>query len=92
MTNELDVDPAGLYAGALSSEATAADLIGGTLTRSTNTQHSAIGVGAVNAALARMQVQQSARIVRQAGAMSIGAADYASTDTDGAQAITTVLV
>ncbi|CDO08069.1 hypothetical protein C1S82_18405 [Mycolicibacterium cosmeticum] len=92
MTGELILDTGGLNAGAARSEATAASLIGTTFTMSMNSQPSAGGVAAVNAALSAVQGRQSTRITGQAGDMTTGAAAYTKTDTDGSGAITAVSV
>ena len=85
MSGELNVDVGGLHTGAASSDNAAASLAGTALSNSTNTQPSAAGVAAVNAALAALRG-------RQAGDMSSGAAAYGRADADGSDAINAVQV
>lgn len=92
MAGELRVDTSGLNAGAASSEASAASLVGTALTGSMSTQPSAGGVAAVNTALAAVQGRQSARITGQASDMSTGAAAYGRTDADSSDTIDAVRV
>lgn len=93
MAKELNVNPAGLRAAAASGEAAAAGLGGdAALSGSGCTQPSAAGVGAVNAALARVQGRQSARIGDQSSDLSVSGARYETTDGGGADTITTISV
>ena len=92
MSGELNVDVGSLHTGAASSDNAAASLAGTALSNSTNTQPSAAGVAAVNAALAALRGRQSIRITDQAGDMSSGAAAYGRADADGSDAINAVQV
>ncbi|OBG12526.1 hypothetical protein A5765_14305 [Mycolicibacterium celeriflavum] len=92
MANELQVDTVGLRIAAANSEVAGAGLTNAGLSGPTSPQPSGAGVAAVNAALSAVRQRQSNRITGQAGDLTAGSARYDSTDTEGADAITTVSV
>lgn len=86
MANELNVSTDGLRTAAADSETATAALTGDGGT-STN-----VGIVAMDAALASLRRRQSQRITGQAGDLSTGGARYDTTDSGGAEAISTVSV
>ncbi|WP_135452611.1 hypothetical protein [Mycobacterium sp. DL99] len=92
MANELEVDAAGLWAAAASSDATAAQLANGAVGGGPGATPSQAGVAAILAAAQSVRTRQSHRVSGQADALSMGGARYDTTDDDGAAAITTVSV
>ncbi|MCP2622048.1 hypothetical protein NLB33_04170 [Mycolicibacterium smegmatis] len=86
MANELNVSSDGLRIAAAASETATAALAGDSGT-STN-----VGIAAMDAALASLRRRQADRISGQAGDMSTGSTRYDTTDSGGADAITTVSV
>ncbi|KMV15907.1 hypothetical protein ACT17_22655 [Mycolicibacterium conceptionense] len=92
MANELNVNADGLRMAAASSDATAAALAGTARGVPSLPQPSSAGVAAVNAALSAVQGRQSNRIADQADHLAVSGARYDTTDSDGADSITTVSV
>ena len=77
----------GLRIAAADSETATAALTGGGDGLSTN-----VGIAAMDAALAALRRRQSQRITGQAADLSTGSARYDTTDSGGADAITSVSV
>jgi hypothetical protein len=88
MANELKVSTDGLRVAAANSEGTAAELATGTVEGGPATYPSQVGVAAILAAAQSVRARQSQRISGQADDLSVGAARYDTTDSDGADAIT----
>ncbi len=92
MANELNVNADGLRAAAASSDVVAAGLTAAELGGVSASRACSAGIAAVNAALMSVQRRQSQRMTGQADDLSAGGARYDSTDSGGADAITTVSV
>lgn len=92
VANELHVDAAGLRTASVSSVGSAGTLTGGSFDTTTGAQPSSAGITAVNAALTNVRGRHANRITGQAGDLSISGARYDTTDTDSADAVTTVSV
>jgi hypothetical protein len=88
MANELKVSTDGRRIAAANSESTAAELAGGTVEGRPGTHPSQVGVAAILATAQSVRARQSQRISGQADDLSVGAARYDTTDSDGADAIT----
>lgn len=91
MANKLQVDAAGLRVAAAGSDAVAAGLTSTEDGNPGSAHPSAVGVAAMNAALASTQSRQSARMTGQSGDLSVSSALYDSTDSDGRDAISTTV-
>lgn len=92
MANGLEVDTAGLRAAAASSDATATELASTTTESAPGTTPSHAGVAAVLAAAQSVRTRQAARINGHANSLTVSGARYDTTDSDEADAITTVSV
>ena len=88
MANELEVDTAGLGIAAANSEAVAAALTTGSADGVSGACPSQVGVAAILTAAQSVRARQSQRISGQADDLSVSAARYDTTDSDGGDAIT----
>lgn len=88
MANEMEVNADGLRAAAGATDALAADLMNGAVDGCVGGDDpSAVGVGAVNAALNVVRERQARRVAGQAGDLSVSGGRYDNTDSNGAGSI-----